>query len=67
MPNYTTTQGDTWDMISLRVYNNEKFMHTLVDANHQYRNIALFPANCELVIPELPRGEKIVFPPWRVG
>ena len=65
--NYITTQGDTWDIISLRVYNNEKLMHILVEANYQYRDIAVFSANRELVIPEIPRGERISFPPWRAG
>ena len=66
MSKFITTQGETWDSISLRVYGSEKLMHVLIEANHQYRDIAVFPANCELIIPELPRGERIAFPPWRV-
>ena len=63
---YITAQGDMWDTISLRFYGTEKLMHILIDANSKYRNIAVFPANCELVIPETPRSERVVFPPWRV-
>ena len=56
-----------WDNISLRVYGAEKLMHILIDANPEFREHMIFPANCELVIPEIPRGERIDFPPWRAA
>jgi len=65
MRKYTTTQGDMWDNIALLMLGSEDLMHLLIDANPQYRNIAIFPANCELVIPEIPRGQRVDFPPWR--
>ena len=64
---YTTTQGDMWDSISLRIYGTEKLMHALIEANHHYRHVAVFPANRELVIPEPPRGTRATSPPWRAG
>ena len=64
---YKTSQGDLWDTISLRVYGTEKLMHLLIEANPEYRNIAVFPANCKLQIPDAPRGERVAFPPWRAG
>lgn len=64
---YITSQNETWDSISLRVYGNENRMHVLIEANYDYRDVAVFPANCELVIPELPRGGRIAFPPWRAN
>lgn len=65
MRNYRTTQGDTWDIIAYRMYNSEKLMHLLIDANPQYREFVVFPANCELTIPDVSTEEAITFPSWR--
>lgn len=62
---YRTVQGDMWDIISLRVYGTEMLMHLLVEANHQYRDIAILPANYDLVVPPAPTGDSVAFPPWR--
>ena len=64
---YITTQGDMWDTISLRVYGTEKLMHVLIEANHRYRNISIFPANIELAVPDVSLRENVTFPPWRVS
>ena len=65
MRSYTTVQGDIWDSISLRLYGTEKFMYWLIDANPNYRNIVVFPANIILAVPDAPRRERVSFPPWR--
>ena len=62
---YRTAQGDMWDSIALRELGAEHHMHLLIDANLQYVDIAVFPANCELIIPEITTTERITFPPWR--
>jgi len=67
MRNYATMQGDMWDKIALRMYNSERLMHVLIDANPEYRGITVFPANCELRIPEVSREERVTFPPWRAN
>jgi len=67
MGNYRTSQGDMWDNISRRFYGRENLMHILIGANPQYRELAVFPANCELAIPEVSREERVTFPPWRVS
>ena len=67
MRNYTTVQGDMWDSIARQLYRNEALMHILIDANPQYRNIAIFPANCVLNVPDAPRAVRVTWPPWRVG
>ena len=64
---YLTTQGDMWDSISLRVYGTEKLMHVLIEANHKHRNISIFPANIELIVPDVSVRENITFPPWRAN
>jgi hypothetical protein len=65
MRKYITTQGDMWDNIALFLLDDESLMHLLIDANPQYRDVVVFPANCELAIPEIPRGQRVDFPPWR--
>lgn len=66
---YQTTQGDFWDSIARQLYGirSEVLMHILIDANPQYRNVAIFPANCELIIPDVSREAKVTWPPWRAG
>lgn len=65
MRKYRTMQGDLWDMIAFRVYGVEQLMYILIDANPQYREVAVFPANCELNIPDVSTEERIDFPLWR--
>jgi len=67
MREYVTVQGDLWDSIARQLYDNEALMHILIDANPQYRNIAVFPANCILIVPEITRAVRVTWPPWRVG
>jgi phage tail protein X len=65
MRNYITTQGDMFDIIAMRVYGSEMHMHLLVDANPAYRKTVVFPANCELVVPDNPGQPDVSFPGWR--
>jgi len=66
MRNYTTTQGDMWDIISLNVYGDEKLMHLLIEANPKYRNVAVFSANCNIAVPDMPsRRENDIPLAWR--
>lgn len=66
---YNTTQGDTWDSIALKFYNNEKMMHHLLEANPKYITIVVFSANIKLTIPELDASKLDVsssdLPAWR--
>lgn len=62
---YKTISGDTWDVISLRVYKTDKLAHKIMDANKKYINIVFFSAGIELVIPELESKENLELPPWR--
>lgn len=64
---YTTVQGDTWDMISLRVYGTEKHMGELIEANPAYRETVFFSANALLVIPEVTAALNSKLPPWKRG
>lgn len=66
MPNtYTTQQGDTWDIIAFKVYNDEKQMALLIEANQQHRNVVFFSANAILNTPTVTITSKATLPPWR--
>lgn len=62
---YTTTQGDTWDLISFKMYDDEHYIDRLIKANPQYRNTTIFSANVELIIPELEIESMSNLPPWK--
>lgn len=49
---YKTTQGDMWDIVSLRCYGDEHAMHYVQDANFEERFIDAFPGGMILDIPQ---------------
>lgn len=63
---YATRAGDTWDLISYRVYGAERYMNRLIEANPDHRYTALFDADVALVVPDLPSPAlPSTLPPWR--
>ena len=48
---YTTTQGDMWDLIAKRLYNDEASLNVLLEANQRYADMVVFPAGVELDVP----------------
>nr|DAH81751.1 MAG TPA: tail protein [Caudoviricetes sp.] len=54
-----------WDLISYRVYGSEKYVKILLEANPVYRNIAIFPADIDIICPVIPSSESRVLPPWK--
>lgn len=61
---YKTEQGDTWDLISFKLFGNEKFMKELLEANIELSEFVIFPAGIELTIPEISKQEKEGVAPW---
>lgn len=61
---YTTIQGDTWDMIAKRVYDDESYTHLLMEANPQLLDYFVFPEGIVVAVPEKPE-EKSELPDWR--
>ena len=64
---YKTIQGDTWDIIAFKFYpklGGEKLCDKLMSANTQYINTVIFPAGCELVIPDIDIPKVNTLPPW---
>lgn len=62
---YRTIQGDTWDLIAKKVYNNEKKMDVLMQNNFPLLDYTIFPAGILVSIPELKSEEKQGWPEWR--
>lgn len=59
-------QGDTWDIISWRVYGSSSAMDKLIYANWQHREVYMFRAGVVLEIPTLEVGSSSPnLPPWR--
>jgi len=68
MKTYRTVQGDTWDIIALKVYPNlgaEKLMHVLLRENPEHQETIIFGANVELRIPAADIPVVSSLPPWK--
>jgi len=62
---YTTISGDKWDLIAKRTLGSEMRADALIKANIKYRHIFFFPANVQLVIPDIPARPPGGLPPWK--
>lgn len=65
---YRTQSGDTWDLISYRVYGTEGYFHDLIRANPNLIDIAVFGANVPVMIPDFideTEEENEKLPPWK--
>ena len=63
---YTTIQGDTWDMISYKVYGSEKYVGVLMQENVELLDVFIFSSGVTVVTPEISDEEdELDLPPWR--
>ncbi len=68
MPNqYTTVQGDTWDLIAHKTLGNEMYANKIIESNLKSRNIIIFSAGVVLTIPEIKIQSSTELPPWKRG
>lgn len=68
MRTYRTIQGDTWDLIALRMYpklGGEKLMDRLLEANPEHRSTVIFMADIILEIPNVDIPVISSLPPWK--
>lgn len=67
MISYTTEQGDTFDLIAKKCYDNELMMGKIIDANPKYNGVMVFPSGILLSIPDTETAgqESSTVPPWR--
>lgn len=64
--NYVTTQGDMWDSIAFKQMGSEYFMTDLIEANPSHRETVIFPANVQLIIPDVDLSQTPDnLPPWK--
>jgi len=63
---YSTVQGDTFDIISKRVYQDEGFCGQIMESNPQHMETVIFSAGVLLDIPDRPAPSPADnLPPWR--
>lgn len=65
MEQYTTVQGDTWDIIAKKVYGEEKYAGYLMENNRLLLDYMIFPGGITLDIPELTEETDPDLPIWR--
>lgn len=62
---YTTMQGDTFDILALDAYNNSFKSSLIIQANPQYADVLVFDAGVKLKIPIIPAEPASTLPPWK--
>ena len=66
---YKTVSGDTWDLISYKLYGSEQYFLQLMRANLNLLSIAVFDSNIPIIVPEItPIASAIEtskLPPWK--
>ncbi len=62
---YYTVAGDTWDMISYKVYGDAAQMSILMQANRQHIGTARFDADVAIICPDVALAVSADLPPWK--
>lgn len=63
---YITEEGDTYDVLALDFYDDERMASHIIHANPQYMETLIFEAGIKLRLPVLDRSERpATLPPWR--
>lgn len=64
----TTIQGDTFDILAKRLFDDETQMSALIAANIEHRKVVIFPAGIVLNVPEIDTDTITIsdnLPPWK--
>lgn len=64
---YKTKQGDTFDIISKKVYGSEKFFVNIIESNPQHIDTVIFSAGTIINIPDIDTvdADTSNTAPWR--
>ena len=64
---YITQAGDTWDIISKKIYGSELYADCLMNCNTEQIDIFMFDYGVSLIIPDLPEEQTATatLPSWR--
>jgi phage tail protein X len=61
-------QGDVWDYLSWKLYQDEGFIHTLLSANPALWRVVRFEAPAMINVPDRPQvraQSSASLPPWK--
>lgn len=64
---YVTSQGETWESISMDFYGTPFKMAELISCNPQYSGVLIFEEDVELTIPILEEDTAETLAPWKRG
>ena len=67
MTTYTTVLGDTFDKIALEQLGSEYLLPLLLQENQNYRDVLIFSAGVEIIIPDTDLDEYEAIPDWLIG
>ena len=68
MREHITVEGDTFDLLALLYYNEERLASKIIQANPDYCDTLIFEAGIKLYIPDVSAVEMPdSLPPWRRG
>jgi len=67
MTNYKTVSGDTWDLISFKLYGDYSQLDELINANPDHTDVFIFPSGIDLIIPDRAERFDQSVPPWKRG
>lgn len=63
---YSTVQGDTWDIVSKKLYGTEYRTDVLMKANPDHADVIMFSSGVHLIVPEIDDVEQFdSLPPWK--
>lgn len=63
---YTAQRGDSYDLLALQAYGEERMAHIIAKANPDYVGVLLFEGGEELRVPIIDKVETPeTLPPWR--
>lgn len=62
-----TISGDTFDLLALIHYDDDKLASEIIRANPDYCDTLIFDAGVRLLIPDVETTTPETLPPWRRG
>ena len=63
---YTTRAGDTFDLLAIATYNEERMASHIIEANPMYAGTIVFEAGVKIKIPVIAKTKlPSTLPPWR--
>ena len=63
---YITQDGDTFDLLALDMYNDERLAHYIIEYNPDFCDVIVFEGGVRLRLPIIDGAETTeTLPPWR--